>query len=474
MKDSLRSQLIFFFTSMILSLFLITFFVYRFNMQYAASLQSLIERQQNFTELYGLLYEADSVFYQYAITPSEVYRDSCITYAGELLDKSALIQSEEQASWSNDLHALVQSYTSSVTEELLQTEDNYLSVYTSTRDWYLILTDNYQNYSDMFRESIQTTYQKIEQQQNIQVLIVGVLLVCNSVFELFIIRTFIRRLMEPIENLTQIASANMTGGGFQLVPVQGEGEIKVLCSAFNQMLSRIQEQMRQLKDQSRMEQDLHAAERRELEAQMKTLQSRINSHFLFNTLNVLTEMAWEEHAEHTSEALEQLAVYLRFSLDNLDKVIPLQREFDNVNDYFSILRLRFGDRFTMEAACSPACAQAAVPAMILQPMIENSYKHGVAFMSQGGRIQAKGTCDGQTVTIQVTDNGIGMDDETIRKLYGRIASGDACSDSNGIGLSNIVSRIRYKLNCEVTVNISSIPGEETKISLQFPYIPFKG
>jgi len=200
--------------------------------------------------------------------------------------------------------------------------------------------------------------------------------------------------------------------------------------------------MTQLKEQASIEQELHRVKIKQMQAQIKTMQSRINSHFLFNTLAVTEEMAWEEKAEKTSAIISRLSGYLRYSLDNMDKILPLQRELENVNDYFCLLRERFGDRILMRIDYNPECMDAAVPAMILQPLVENAYKHGVSAMKKGPEICLKVLRESSEINIQVIDNGSGMSADVIRELHNRLEQGEEYDDTQGIGIPNIVSRIK--------------------------------
>ena len=470
MKNSLKKQMILFCMFLILDLLLVIVFIYRSEYRYHNTLKQVIGQQQDFVELYMAISDTEYHFRQYSVSPSEEKQITCEAYIEFLTEKSKKLKEVLDASWSDDLHDLIGMYTKEAKETLLKGQEDYSSASEKENIWYQIIFGNYSVYTDAYYETVNETYQILEQNQRRSILITVLVVLTVSGFEFWIVIAFARHLLNPIENLTRIASLNISGENVQFVPEQGEGETKVLCIAFNQMLGRIQKQMLQLKEQSRIEQQMHQAEKEHLEMQMKFLYSRINSHFLFNTLNVLSEMAWEEKAENTSEMADHLASYLRFSLENLNKVIPLQRELENIEDYFYILRKRFGGRIEMKLSWEESCAKAAVPSMVLQPMVENAYQHGVSFLEHGARIWVRGYCKDKKVTVTVEDNGLGMSTETIQKIYENIRQGSVYNDTNGIGLANIVLRLKKLLNCEAQLRIESVPRVKTKVSLCFPYM----
>lgn len=469
MKDSLKYRLILFCAVIMVDFLLVIVFIMRMDHGYEKTLRSLIEEQSDFTGLYTTLTEADYNFRMFSIAASEENKTACESCIKNLNNQAEGFAGISRQPWSDDLNALIHSYTQEAAGGLLSDQVREASAYTDLSGWYQIIMDNHANYSEQFRNNIQKMYQAIERNQRAQLLTVIGILIMLFIGQFVIIVRFAGTLLDPVEDLTQVAVSNMNEGTFQLASRYGEGELKVLCETFNRMILRIEEQVNKLKDKAKIEKELHESEQRELEAEMKTLSSRINSHFLFNTLMMLSEMAWEEKAGNTSEAIDRVASYLRYSLDNLNKIIPLQKEFDNIDDYFSILKQRFGARISMKLEHDSGCANALVPAMILQPLVENSCKHGIPMLRENARIELCGALENDTVRVTVTDNGQGMTEQTINELYRRIQTGGRYSDSSGIGIPNIVQRIEHLLNCKVRLEISSIPFVKTSVTLVIPY-----
>jgi LytS/YehU family sensor histidine kinase len=154
------------------------------------------------------------------------------------------------------------------------------------------------------------------------------------------------------------------------------------------------------------------------EAQLRSLESRIQPHFLLNTLNSISSLIREDPAR-AERMVERLAALLRFSLDaNRANVIPLSRELKIVRDYLEIEKARFGERLRYSIDAPQETSDLEVPPMAVQTLVENSVKHGVAPRREGGaiRIQAR-LCD-QRLVLEISDDGPGFDQDALQSGHG--------------------------------------------------------
>jgi len=185
------------------------------------------------------------------------------------------------------------------------------------------------------------------------------------------------------------------------------------------------------------------------EAQLKMLQYQLNPHFLFNTLNAISALVKVKESSKAHEMIVQLSKFLRYSLDN-DPVhkVSLRQEIDAVKQYLNIERTRFGKRLKLHFDVPLICESIDVPSLILQPLVENAIKYGIAPSESGGKVSIVATTEGPYVFIKVIDTGPGID--TVKSSI----------KSVGIGLKNTDERLRqfYNDDYELRLDNTSVGG----------------
>ena len=200
-------------------------------------------------------------------------------------------------------------------------------------------------------------------------------------------------------------------------------EVNQLQVAYNRFIKRINRQFGQVKKTMALERRLLEEEAKGLRVQnmlkiseLKVLQSQINPHFLFNTLNMIASNAYLEGAEQTVGMIGLLGSYLRYNLDNANKTVSIQDEIENARDYLEIQKKRLGDRLDYHIQMDEQCAHAQLPCLILQPLVENSVSHGLRDRLEGGCIWVGALKNGARVQISVKDNGTGISPEELERL----------------------------------------------------------
>ena len=197
-----------------------------------------------------------------------------------------------------------------------------------------------------------------------------------------------------------------------------------------------------------------------LEARLDALQRQINPHFLFNTLNSISSLV-RVKPELAREMTVKLANILRALLKDHDTYVPLSHELSFTDDYLDIEVVRFGpDKLRVEKEIDPDTLNVLVPSILLQPLIENSIKHGLEPRIHGGTVTLRSKLSGNRVLIEVADDGVGMGD--------RPHTGLRSSNGNGIGMKNVRERLEVLYGSQASFNVVSNPGRGTLVSIEIP------
>src|SRR6185437_10814503 len=196
-----------------------------------------------------------------------------------------------------------------------------------------------------------------------------------------------------------------------------------------------------------------------LEARLDALQRQINPHFLFNTLNSISSLV-RTKPELAREMTIKLANILRALLKDHDTYVPLRNELSFTDDYLAIEVVRFGaDKLHVEKQIDPETLDVLVPSILLQPLIENSIKHGLEPRIHGGTVTLRSRMNGERVMIEVSDDGVGMvqQPESALKRTG-----------NGIGMKNVRERLEVLYGPAARITVVSNPGRGTRVSIELP------
>lgn len=291
------------------------------------------------------------------------------------------------------------------------------------------------------------------------------------------------KMTDPIMKLSQSAE-EISKGNFDVdeVIVTSEDEIKVMAEAFNKMKSSVRNYIKELQNKSEIESKLMEKEMQNLKmqtllnnAELQSLQSQINPHFLFNTLNAGVQLAMMEEADKTSIFLENLAALFRYNVRRLDTEVTLNDEINSVRAYIDLMKVRFGDMilFNVEVE-DDELLQTPMPPLILQPIVENSCIHGVGEKEGVGSVSIRVFRDNGEGIIEVADNGVGMDHGVIENIFRKASGGDILlvkpkkGHTTGIGINNVIQRLRIYFKEEDVINIYSAKGRGTKVIIRIP------
>ncbi len=211
---------------------------------------------------------------------------------------------------------------------------------------------------------------------------------------------------------------------------------------------------------TRMEIKIEEQQRALMQARMEALQNQINPHFLFNTLNSVSSLVRFD-PDTARDVIVKLANILRRLLRKGDAFVQLREEFDFIDDYLDIEVVRFGrDKLTVVKDLDPASLDVVVPSMLLQPLVENSIKHGLAPRIDGGTIYLRSRLNDGQVTVEVEDDGIGLGAAQMLEPPSGIGG-------SGIGMANIAERLRvlYGESAKMVIDTGSLGGTLIRITL---------
>jgi two-component system LytT family sensor kinase len=209
---------------------------------------------------------------------------------------------------------------------------------------------------------------------------------------------------------------------------------------------------------SRNERKLEAQGRLLVEARLEALSTQINPHFLFNTLNSVSSLI-RTNPEQARAMIYKLSNILRRLLRKHENLTPLREELAFIDDYLSIEMIRFGDKLRFEKEIDPDTMDRLVPSMILQPIVENSIRHGLSKKIGGGWIRLRSRLVDERVQLIVEDDGLGIPESRLATLF-----------DSGIGVSNVNARLKVLFGHDYRMSIDSKPGEGTRTEIDMPAV----
>jgi two-component system LytT family sensor kinase len=207
---------------------------------------------------------------------------------------------------------------------------------------------------------------------------------------------------------------------------------------------------------ARIEHRLEEQEKLLLAAKIEALASQINPHFLFNTLTSISSLI-RTQPDTARMLITKLSGLLRRLMRSTDHFVTLREELASIDEYLDIEVVRFGPQLCVEKDVGSDTLDLVVPSMLLQPLVENSIKHGLSPKVGGGRITIRTTRRDGGVLIEVVDDGLGMTEERLEQAFG-----------GGIGLSNVNERLRTIYGAACGLKLTSVPGRGTSVSVEIP------
>jgi two-component system sensor histidine kinase YesM len=283
---------------------------------------------------------------------------------------------------------------------------------------------------------------------------------------LLLVSVFYSKLFSnPIRNLLE-GMKKVEAGDFTIhVKIKAHDEIGELAEGFYQMTARLKSYI----------QTSFLAQIRQKEAELSSLKAKIKPHFLYNSLELIRMNAITHNDESTAELVFLLAGQIRASIEHLNETVNLSQELDMIRGYFAFIDLRYNHNIAWDISCDPSLNRVRVLSLMLQPIIENAVIHGIKPRGRG-HIRISIEKQGDNLIIKVTDDGVGMDEEMVKKIKMHLQKEyrEEDRDEDSIGLKNVHDRLRYKYGASYGVSIFSVPESGTTIIITLPFIQSEG
>lgn len=293
---------------------------------------------------------------------------------------------------------------------------------------------------------------KSRQAQSVYVLTAIILVIVALLFSRFMARS----ITLPIQKLRD-SMKKVQEGDFSVsdVVVDSKNEIGSLTKSFDVMTHRIHELM---------EQNVHEQEEKR-KSELKALQSQINPHFLYNTLDSIIWMAEGKKNEEVVLMTASLARLLRQSISNEDEVVPIANEVEYARGYLTIQKMRYKDKLEFQIDVDSSILYIPLIKLVLQPIIENAIYHGLKYKESKGLLIVKGFMKDGNAVLQVIDDGVGMDEETLAHIYDKHKVN---YHSNGVGVYNVQKRLKLYYGDDYGITYESEKGKGTTATITIP------
>ena len=324
------------------------------------------------------------------------------------------------------------------------------------------ILDNHDAFSQLYATNDQL--QLLQLMTTLLSVVASVLLVISLFF-----------LLRSVMQLSR-ASLQISQGELDIPDVDDsrQDEIGHLAGTFNEMKRSMKQQMQLLQEKNEMARELYTKETEALALQnlieagkLQLLRSQVNPHFLFNTLNLITYTARQEKAEKTGALITSLSRFFRYSLGSNAAAVPLEKEKQIVDDYYSLYHARFGDRIRLNWQIDPdiELSETLIPSFLIQPLVENAIQHGIAPKEEGGCVSIRIEKKDALLQITVSDDGVGMSEEALTRLQDQLQHGSLTGEH--IGLYNVAARLRLSGRAE-GLEIRSELGSGTSATMRLP------
>lgn len=327
-----------------------------------------------------------------------------------------------------------------------------------------LLEVSYLNYSSREYESTLIKYKNAQ----IKIYIFLILIVIGS-FSFTILIS--KNLNKTIGKLCSYADF-LSAGRWEIPDIEEQKyyELNSLGNAFNKMKNNIRKFINELNEKAEIENNYQiemrkSAEKDKLikETQLIALQSQINPHFLFNTLNTISRIAMFESANNTVSLIEAASKILRYNLYYKDRLVELKDEISAIKAYITIQETRFQDQMSFIFDIDNNIDSIKLPPMLIQPVLENAIIHGLQERDKDGIINIDIKKEHNFVSIKVKDNGIGLDDEKLKNLIN-----DQIYEKRGLGVLNVKKRLELYYGRDNLFQIKSQKSQWTEVTILIP------
>ena len=291
-----------------------------------------------------------------------------------------------------------------------------------------------------------------------QLLLFALFVVSFSIFLLVFVNLRLSEwITAPMKKLDHAVKELEKGAESVDFNVDGPYEVEHLSRSVQSMVSTMRHLM----------EDILQQEEEKRRSELDVLQSQINPHFLYNTLDSVVWMTENGRTQEAVVMLTALARFFRISLSKGSNIIPIGDEIEHARNYLTIQKMRYKDKLEFEIEVEPCIAHVPIIRLVLQPIVENAIYHGLKYKDSKGLLKVHGYMKGENVVIDIIDDGVGMDEETLKHIYDKHKVNYR---SNGVGVYNVQQRLVLYYGKDYGIIYHSEKGKGTTASVVIPGI----
>lgn len=488
-KGSIRKRLVLVFAFSSAVVFFVNMFMYANINKSIGTIDEVYQSNVGLNDLLDALNSVQDYVYEYLNTGSsdslENYYRSDEKYRNMINDMNGKIIDHDVGITQKNIKNMSETYLSiladTVDAKRGRNVKKYKPKYEEATQMYNYISTYINSLNNAQFQNNSVNYEKLLiALRYLEVISTVVLLVITS-FNVVLIIIVTRSITGPLMRLTKVAH-EVAGGNFEvdLVQVDSSDEVEIVTKAFNNMIVSIHQYIIQTKESMELESKMMEKElmmtNHLKDAQLKYLQAQINPHFLFNTLNAGAQLAMMEGADKTCLFIENMADFFRFNMKSFDQDSTIRDEIKLVDSYIYILNVRFSGEIHFYKDIDETLLDVRVPSMILQPVVENAVNYGIRDIEYEGKICLSVFRSGDKIAITIYDNGAGMEQEIIDRIMNAKLEDSAAlkdrvvtKDSNGIGLGNVINRLRLYYDREDIFSIESEgKNKGTTVTIHIP------
>ena len=332
---------------------------------------------------------------------------------------------------------------------------NYTSLPINGKDYMMVYNESdYSGVKTVMLTPRSIVFSEVNRLRRVMVAVVIVGILISFVLGFILSKPLVQSIHQLRKAMDKVQKGNLS----QRVEIRSNDEIGQLGKGFNHMIGEI----------DRLVSEVYKTSLREKEAEIRALQSQMNPHFLYNTLESINMLAITKGNLEVSDMVTSLGKLLRYTIDNTAKIVTLQEELIFIQSYIAIQKVRMGDMLSFREEIDPALYDVLLPKLVLQPLVENAIVHGLS--SRGGTISIKGSCEDGLLTLEVEDTGKGITQQRLAELKRLIENQQQTSSEkhNGIALSNVHERIRLLYGSQYGIKIVGGESNGFLVELTLP------
>lgn len=320
-----------------------------------------------------------------------------------------------------------------------------------------LIQDDIQYYIYYQTRSIERLTTQLKEQVNSFILLCTALVVVIVLIVIIITLLTLKSITNPLEKLCRITEQISKGDFNVRAKINTMDEIGVLSDSVDDMTEKLEIMVKQIKDD----------ERKMRHAELRLLQEQINPHFLYNTLDTIVWLIEGNDTDKAVRMVVSLSEFFRLVLSKGKEYITIREEELHLRSYLEIQQVRYHDILEYEIAIDSEIYDCRILKLTLQPLVENSLYHGIKYKRAKGKVIVTGKKEGELIHFLVQDNGVGMETEELEKLREEIRR-PCKTTKKGFGLANVNERIRMNFGMQYGMEINSVKGEGTCVSITIP------